>query len=163
MKEAFLKVYDQEHERTMRVLRAYPQDKSELRPHPKSKTARELAFVFTLERYLGEAVWNDEIAKRGLSGKPPEPPASWSEVVESAETSFQRFRGIVAAASDDDLRQQVTFMVGPKTMGQISRHDWIWFLVHDEIHHRGQLSVYLRMADGKVPAIYGPSGDEPWI
>jgi uncharacterized damage-inducible protein DinB len=47
-------------------------------------------------------------------------------------------------------------------MGEISRINWVWFLLHDQIHHRGQLSVYLRMADGKVPAIYGPSGDEPW-
>jgi len=40
--------------------------------------------------------------------------------------------------------------------------DFLWFLLCDQIHHRGQLSVYLRMADGKVPSIYGPSGDEPW-
>ena len=52
---------------------------------------------------------------------------------------------------------------GPKTMGEIPRKEWIWFLLHDQIHHRGQFSVYLRMVDGKVPSIYGPSGDEPWM
>jgi uncharacterized damage-inducible protein DinB len=35
-------------------------------------------------------------------------------------------------------------------------------MLHDQIHHRGQFSVYLRMVGGKVPSIYGPSGDEPW-
>lgn len=41
--------------------------------------------------------------------------------------------------------------------------DLLWFLLFDEIHHRGQFSIYLRMADGKVPSIYGPSADEPWM
>jgi len=54
-------------------------------------------------------------------------------------------------------------MTGPKTMGQTPRIAWLWFLLSDQIHHRGQFSIYLRMADAKVPAIYGPSGDEPWI
>ena len=45
----------------------------------------------------------------------------------------------------------------------VPRIDFVSFLVNDEIHHRGQLSIYLRMADGKVPSIYGPSGDEPWM
>lgn len=45
----------------------------------------------------------------------------------------------------------------------ISRSDLLAFLLADQIHHRGQFSVYLRMADGKVPSIYGPSGDEPWM
>ena len=162
MKEQFLKAYDAEHATTMKVLRAYPADKVELRPHPKAKTARELAWVFVLERYLGEKVWNDEIVKKGLSGKPPEAPA-WDDILTELEKAHQHFRDIVAGADDAALTEQVTFMTGPKQMGPISRIDWIWFLLCDQIHHRGQFSVYLRMADGKVPSIYGPSGDEPWI
>jgi uncharacterized damage-inducible protein DinB len=45
----------------------------------------------------------------------------------------------------------------------VPKIDFLWFLLCDQIHHRGQLSVYLRMAGGKVPSIYGPSGDEPWF
>jgi uncharacterized damage-inducible protein DinB len=56
----------------------------------------------------------------------------------------------------------VPFMTGPKQMGEMSRAQIAWFLLHDQIHHRGQLTVYLRLAGGKVPSIYGPSGDEPW-
>lgn len=163
MKQQFLDVYDREHATTMRVLRNYPQDKLDLRPHEKLKTARELAWVFVLERYLGERVWNDEIAKQGLSGKPPEAPADWDELLATLEKAHAHFREIIAAASDDDLRGQVTFMSGPKKMSPLSRIDWLWFLLHDQIHHRGQFSVYLRMAGGKVPSMYGPSGDEPWI
>ena len=47
-------------------------------------------------------------------------------------------------------------------MGELRRMDVLWFLLHDSIHHRGQFSIYLRMVDGKVPSIYGPSADEPW-
>ena len=54
------------------------------------------------------------------------------------------------------------FPVGPGKMGDWKRSDFMWFLLSDHIHHRGQFSVYLRMAGGKVPAIYGPSADEPW-
>jgi uncharacterized damage-inducible protein DinB len=162
-KEAFLKVYDREHATTLRVLNAYPKDKTDLRPHPKSKTALELAWVFVLERGLGMKVWNDEIAKGTQSGKLPGVPESWDEVIAAYEKAHQEFRSVIAAASEDDLSEIVHFYVAPKTMGDWSRHDWIWFLLHDEIHHRGQLSIYLRMADGKVPAIYGGSADEPWV
>jgi uncharacterized damage-inducible protein DinB len=47
-------------------------------------------------------------------------------------------------------------------MGDVRRQDFLWMMLNDMIHHRGQFSVYLRMAGGKVPSIYGPSKDEPW-
>jgi uncharacterized damage-inducible protein DinB len=162
-KQAFLDTYDKEHATTMRVLRAYPPGQLDLKPSEKSKTAREIAWIFVLERGLGTAVWNDEIAKRGVSGKPPDPPQDWEQLLGALEDAHQQFRALVAAASDDELHQNVHFFVAPKTMGEISRIDWLWFLLHDQIHHRGQFSVYLRMAGGKVPSIYGPTADEPWI
>jgi uncharacterized damage-inducible protein DinB len=162
-KERFLEAYDREHETTMRILRAYPEDKQELRPHPRLKNARELAFVFVLERGLGTKVWHDEMVKSGVSGKAPEAPAQLSEVIAALEKANADFRELVSKATDEELQQEVHFFVAPKTMGEYTRIDWIWFLLHDQIHHRGQFSVYLRMADGKVPSIYGPSGDEPWI
>ena len=164
-KQEFLKTYDEEHARTMRVLKAYPKDKLDLRPHPKLKNARELAFVFVLERGLGTKVWHDEFAKGAPVGGAgtPKPPEDWDELLAALEKAHKDFRELVAAASDAELEEDVHFMVGPKQMGAISRKDWIWFLLHDQIHHRGQFSIYLRMADGKVPSIYGPSGDEPWI
>jgi uncharacterized damage-inducible protein DinB len=162
-KERFLDTYDREHQRTMRVLRAYPADQLDLRPTPTAKTARELAWVFVMERSLGTAVWNDAFAKSAPSGKPPAPPEDWDELLGQIESGQRAFREVIAAASDDDLAAKVHFMVGPKQMGEIPRIEWIWFLLFDEIHHRGQFSVYLRMSGAKVPSIYGPSGDEPWI
>jgi uncharacterized damage-inducible protein DinB len=161
-KQQFLDAYDRELATTLRVLRAFPADQAELRPHPKAKSARELAWVFVLERGLGQRVWNDELSK-GMPGKMPEAPEDFHAIIDAYEKAAAEYRQLVAAASPDDLAQQVTFFTAPKTMGKISRMEWIWFLLHDEIHHRGQFSVYLRMADGKVPSIYGPSADEPWI
>lgn len=161
-KQQYLDAYDKEHATTMRVLRAFPKDRTELRPHPKLKTARELAWVFVLERYLATRVYNDEIAK-GVAGKPPQAPQNWDEVLAGLEKAHQEQRKLVEAASDQDLEKKVHFFVAPKTMGEFSRLELLWFLLHDQIHHRGQLSVYLRMADGKVPSIYGGSGDEPWV
>src|SRR5205085_10497043 len=126
-------------------------------------SARDLAWVFVLECGLGEKVWNDEIAKNGLGGGMPKAPEKWSDILEGVEGAYKSFRALVAGASDDELHENVHFFVAPKTMGEISRINWIWFLLHDQIHHRGQFSVYLRMAGGKVPSIYGPSADEPWM
>lgn len=163
-KKEFLDAYDREHATTMRVLRAYPKDKIDLRPHPKLKTARELAWVFVLERGLGTKVWHDEFAKGVPSGgKPPEAPSSWDELLQSYEKVAQQFRSLIASADAATLAEEVHFFNAPKTMGAISRLDWVWFLLHDEIHHRGQFSIYLRMADGKLPSIYGPTADEPWV
>jgi hypothetical protein len=61
------------------------------------------------------------------------------------------------------LEAIVYFLVAPKTMGEYTRLDFLRFLLGDEIHHRGQFSIYLRVADAKVPSIYGPTADEPWV
>ena len=162
-KQEFLEVYDREHATTMRVLRAYPEDKLDLRVNPKGNSAREIAWIFVLERYLGTKVWNDEMAKGVPSGTPPKPPEKWSDHLDQLEEAHKKFRELIANATDEQLHEDVHFMVAPKKMGPISRKNWLWFLLHDQIHHRGQFSIYLRMADGKVPSIYGPTADEPWI
>ncbi|HVT02210.1 MAG TPA: DinB family protein [Thermoanaerobaculia bacterium] len=163
-KQAFLDTYDREHATTMRVLHAYPEDKQDLRPHSKCKTARELAWVFVAECGLGTKVWHDEFAKGVPSGGAfPAPPEKWSDQLAATDKASKDFRDLVASASEEALSETVHFFSAPKTMGEMSRHQWIWFLLHEQIHHRGQFSIYLRMADGKVPSIYGPTADEPWM
>jgi uncharacterized damage-inducible protein DinB len=162
-KQRFLETYEQEHERTMRVLRAYPADKAEFRPNNLCKSARELAWIFALERGLGKAVFNDAFAKGGPSGRPPEAPASWDAVLTAAEQTHKEFADLIRSTPDEKLDETVKFMTGPKQMGDVRRIDFLWFLLHDEIHHRGQFSIYLRAAGGRVPSIYGPSEHEPWM
>jgi uncharacterized damage-inducible protein DinB len=163
-KQTFLDNYDREHETTMRVLRAYPADQLDLKPSPKSNSARDLAWIFVLERGLGTMIWNDAFANGMPSdGAPPKPPQDWNELLQALEQAHQAFRQVIASASEEELMQEVHFFTAPKTMGKMTRLEMIWFLLHDEIHHRGQFSVYLRIAGAKVPSIYGPTADEPWM
>lgn len=161
-KQTFLDNYDREHATTMSVLRAYPEDKLDLKPHPKCRSARELAWVFALERGLGTMVFNDEFPEKA-AGEIPEPPESWDALLQAVERTAADFRELVAATPEAELDRKVRFFTAPKQLGEYTRLEWLWFLLHDEIHHRGQLSVYLRMADGKVPSIYGPTADEEWM
>lgn len=161
-RDRFLDVYDRETATTMKVLRAYPEDRLDLRPHEKCRTARELGWTFVLERGLGTMVYRDEFAEQA-SGQPPEPPESWEKLLNQLEQATADFRAMVAETPDEELDRKVRFFTAPKTMGEVSRLEWIWFLLHDEIHHRGQFSIYLRMADARVPSIYGPTADEPWM
>lgn len=162
-KQQFLDAYEREHATTMKVLRAYPAGQMDLRPHPKLKTARELAWVFVQERGLGTGVYHNAF-KDGLppGRKPPEAPASWDAILSALEKAHKDLGDLVRSTPDEQLNENVKFFIGPKTLGDWTRMSFLWFLLHDEIHHRGQFSVYLRMAGGKVPSIYGPSSDEPW-
>ena len=162
-KQQFLDAYEREHQITMRLLRAYPPDKVELRPHPKCKTARELAWMFAAERALGTAVLNDWYAtNKPGSGQMPQAPADWQDLLAAIEKAHVDYRVVVESLSDAQLYENVKFFTGPRTMGDYQRIQFMWFLLSDQIHHRGQFSIYSRMADGKVPSIYGPSADEPW-
>ncbi len=161
MKDYVLKMYEEEHATTMRVLRAYPEDQLDLRPHPTSRSARELGWTFALEGMLAAMVFRDEFADR-LGEPMPEAPTEWADILAMVESSHSDFLRLVRETRDADLLKPVRFFTAPKTLGQTTRLDWMWFLLHDSIHHRGQFSVYLRMAGGKVPSIYGPTADESW-
>ena len=163
-KQAFLETYDNEHATTMRLLRAYPEDKLDLKPSEKMKNARDLAFIFVLECGLGMKVWNDEFGKKApTQGATLTAPEKWSDLLAAVEKASADFRALIANASEEELQQEVHFFVGPKKMGTFTRMNFAWFLLHDQIHHRGQLSVYARIAGAKLPSIYGPTADEPWI
>lgn len=161
IKEQFLEQYEREHATTMRVLRAYPADKVDLRPHAMSKTAKELAWIFVVERGLGTLVFNRMFPPPAGSSSMT-PPGSWEEVLAALDKAHREFGDLIDATSDEGLMEKVSFFTGPKQMGDITRLELIWFLLYDQIHHRGQFSIYLRMAGGKVPSIYGPTADEPW-
>jgi len=163
-KQQFLASYEREHATTMRVLRAFPPEQSELKPHAMCKSARELAFIFALERGLATKVFSDAFASGGgpSPGNTPAAPESWSAVLATVEKMHEDFGNVVRNTPDEKLFEKVKFFTAPKTLGDVSRIDFLWFILSDEIHHRGQLSIYLRMAGGKVPSIYGPTADEPW-
>lgn len=162
-RQQFLDAYDREHEITMKVLRAFPPEKADLQPHPKCKSARDLAWIFVLERGLGKAGLNNVFASGGARGASPPAPEKWEDILSAIEAAHVDFRNAFDSFTDEQLAEPIKFFAGPKTLADYSRVAFAWFLLCDQIHHRGQMSVYLRMADGKVPSIYGPTADEPWF
>jgi len=160
-KDQYLKTLEQEAATTLKVLRAFPATKSDLKPHAKARSAKDLAWTFVFEGYGGTQGVDGELPfpPKGMPAKVPE---NWDAVVAECEKAFKSLADKVRKTGDAELNKTVKFFVAPKKMGDVRRMDFLWFLLMDMVHHRGQFSVYLRMADGKVPSIYGPSADEPW-
>jgi uncharacterized damage-inducible protein DinB len=154
-----LALFERESATTLRVLRAYPEEQAELQPHPVVKTARELAWLFTMEQKIALAAIADSL---DLSAGFPPAPATLGEVISSFEKSRTELIDALRTCAVDQLTGTVRFPTGPKQVGDIPKLPFIEFLIHDQIHHRGQFSIYLRLAGGKVPSIYGPTADEPW-
>ncbi|HVE34463.1 MAG TPA: DinB family protein [Gemmatimonadaceae bacterium] len=159
-KARFLRNYERETATTLRVIHAFPADKTDFRPHERSNNALHLGWTFVVEQsMLLRALRGEDMFGSGY-GKPPE---SWPGIVEA----FKQVRGEVVSelkkTENQELNGSVLFMVAPREKGNVPLADFADFMLGDQIHHRGQLSVYLRMAGGKVPSIYGPSADEPWM
>lgn len=159
-REIFIKRWEREFATTLKVLKAYPSSKSELQPHPKCASARELAWRIASEEPL--------FVNGSLTGTfdfmgMPKCPATLEEVIASYEKNHGQLVEKLRRSTDADFEKLVKFFTGPKTMADVRSGDTLWIMLNDSIHHRGQFSVYLRMADGRVPSIYGPSGDEPWM
>ena len=158
-KEIFLNELARESQTTIRVLKAYPADKSDLKPAAILKTARELAFVFVSEQALAEAAIKGVLDPSGF----PQVSGTLPEIIGRYEQRVNETMRKVEAMSDADWNSRMDFLVGPGKMEKVRRADILWLTLNDMIHHRGQFSVYLRMAGGKVPSIYGPTAEEPWM
>ena len=161
--DRFLEVFEREHATTMRVFRAYPDEQGDFRPHERAKTARELAWIVVVEHAL-----LTRAITTGFDWSAPQPsaramPGSMLGVLSELSDTHARVVALLRALPDEKLATTVSFFVAPKTLGDIPLMDFLWFLLHDQIHHRGQFSVYLRMSGAKVPSIYGPTADEPWF
>lgn len=159
-KQQFVQTLQREHGTTRRVIEAFPADQSELKPHPRSNSARQLIWTFAVEERLILLALRNQLQ---LGGGFPKAPDSWDEALNTFLQTHAELMDALEAASDEDLGGTVKFFTGPGAVGDIPKMQFFWFMLSDQIHHRGQLSVYLRMAGGKVPSIYGPSADEPWM
>jgi uncharacterized damage-inducible protein DinB len=159
-KDMFLQTFERECQTTLKLLKAYPAGKGDYKPHEKSRSARELAWIFVVEQAFADMALK---GKLDFSQPMPKPPANYADVITAFEKASRDTRANVAKASEDDLGKTVQFPIGPGKMGDFRAQDVLWTTLMDQVHHRGQLSVYLRLAGAKVPSIYGPTADEPWM
>ncbi len=159
-REMFLHTWEREFPITLKVLKAFPPGKGDFKPHERSQSARQLAWIFVQAQ-----VAIDQVLK-GTFKLPlqfPDVPQKWEEILATYEKLHNSLMILLRKASDADLNKPMTFFLGPGKTGEIPKMQFLWIMLSDNIHHRGQLSVYIRMAGGKVPSIYGPSADEPWM
>ena len=159
-KDQFLATLERESQTTLKLMRAYPANRMDFKPAEKSSDAAKLMWTFVLEL---------QVAQDALSGavdfsRTSRPhPTSHAEILKLYEAEVRNALAKVRAATEEQATQMVTVPVGPGQMGQVPTKDFLWMMVMDSVHHRGQLSVYLRMVGAKVPSIYGPTADEPWM
>ena len=159
-KEQWLQIFRHERAITLKLMKAFPPDRGDFQPHPRSQSARRLMWTFVTELKLGSD------AMVGPIKLPPdhgEQPATVEATIAAYERAVREADAAVSQAPESRLFETMPFFTGPGQMGEIRVLDFIWLMLMDSIHHRGQLSVYIRMAGGKVPSIYGPSADEPWM
>ncbi len=154
-REFFTQLCASEYPRFLSVLEATPKQNLEYRPHPKSRSAHEL-----VAHLIAHELDLDELLATGTIHHRLEVPFS---TVEEAVDIYRKARTSVesrlASARDSDWESIGKFNVMGKVIMEAPRRDLAWMLVLDAIHHRGQLSTYLRPMGGKVPSIYGPTAD----
>jgi uncharacterized damage-inducible protein DinB len=160
LKRQYLDIFAKEFPTTLKLLKAYPPGQDDFKPHERSGSATRLAHAFTAENWAVLKVVRGELM---MPPDVPPAPATFAEAVANYERGAQELMAAVEKMPESRLSETVTFFTGPKQMEQVPVSDILWLMLMDSIHHRGQLSVYVRMAGGRVPSIYGPSADEPWM
>ncbi len=159
-KDMFLQTWEREFQTTVNVLKAYPNDKLDVKPSEKLRTARDLAWVFVGEQGIVDMAVKGKV---DFTGHGPSAPNTMNEIITAYTAAVKGNMERVKAMSEADYNSMMGWFIGPNKPGQVRRADVLWITLMDMVHHRGQFSVYLRIAGGKVPSIYGPTADEPWM
>ena len=150
---------DRESKITLKVMRAFPADQAGFQPHPRSGAAMQLFWTFAIEQGIALAAVNGTLTMPPVF---PPPPATLGECITIFESRVAEVVAAARSAKASGYDRALPMFTGPGAMGEVPAGQIAKLMYLDQIHHRGQLSVYLRMAGGKVPSIYGPSADEPW-
>ena len=158
--ELWLGEFDHEMAQTRRILERVPEDKLDWRPHPKSMTLGRLA------THIAEVP--------GLAGAVAALPAlditnfdfnrvasSRQDLLDTFDRSSTEARGALAALKDESLGHEWSVTMNGRTILKQPRAvAFRGFAMNHLVHHRAQLTVYLRLLDVPVPGLYGPSADE---
>jgi uncharacterized damage-inducible protein DinB len=163
--EVFLADLEREAPISRRVLERVPDDKFDWKPTEGSMPMRYLAMmVATMPEWLGMVIQMDalDIAPKDGPKFTPPPLHTSADLVRALDAALEKGRKALRATTDDHLiHTNWKLLSGGEVLQDSPRHVQIRDGVLSHwVHHRGQLSVYLRLLGAKVPSIYGPSGDE---
>ena len=158
--DALVPEFDHEMVTTRKLLERVPEDKFDWKPHAKSMTLGGLA------THVANIVWWGEVTldKPEFNAEGQQvaaPAASRAELLETFDKNVTTTRASLAAKSDAELMAPWSLKNGKQTFFTMPKAVvWRSFVMNHLVHHRAQLSVYLRMHDVPLPAMYGPSADE---
>jgi uncharacterized damage-inducible protein DinB len=154
-REFFLHHCGSEFPRFLGELEAVPAGQLEFRPHAKSRSAYEL-----IGHLIGHEQDLLELAGTGtINHRMQVPFSTLQDGLAAYRLAHEALEQQLAAMSDPAWESQGRFLLDGKVIYEYPRRDLAWLLLFDGLHHRGQLSTYLRPMGGRVPSIYGPSGD----
>ena len=157
--EGLVKEIDQEAATTKRVLERVPSDRLAWKPHPKSMSLGELALhVAAAPSVISGWCCEDETK---FTGEKTPMPSSTAEILAAHDAGVHTVKVRLTKIGDEGMKQMWKGTAGGATLMTMPKGVLTRALVMNHwIHHRGQLSVYLRLLDVPVPSIYGPSADE---
>ena len=163
-RDFFIRRWEQEYPGFLDIIRALPPDKLTYRPHPRTRSAGELAALLVgLEQGSIDLCTTQRSSySTNLRWHPPDRPATLAEMVSAYEEHHKTLAERLYSL-DDFMWDHPAWMIRGEqeillkdTVGGL-----LWLALFDGVHHRGQLSTYIRPMGGKVPGVYGPSRDEP--
>lgn len=152
----YAKRWESDNPAFIRVLQALPADKLDYKPHERSSSAGDVAWQIAEElRSLSDLI------ETGVVDWVMNPrPATLDEIVAAYEGSANRHRALLGTIDDAKWTSEGKMLYGGHEVMKSTVGDICWSFFLDAIHHRGQLSAYIRPMGGKVPSIYGPSADD---
>lgn len=161
MCQAMLGEIEQEAATTRRVLERVPEDKLSWRPHKKSMTIGQLALhIASVPGGIAKISQSDEFdaSQANFGSKQPE---SMGEVFAAHDESIRAAEDCLRSMTEERAKATWRLKVGPRDVFAVPRASLLRsIMLNHWYHHRGQLSVYLRLLDVPLPSIYGPSADE---
>lgn len=152
--------FDQEMSTTRRLLERVPDGKGDWRPHPKSFPLGHLAQL--VARMPGWMVSTLREPAIDLASGAPYSMETTSALLAEFDRNVKAARDALAQVTDDKLNEPWSLKMGDKVMFTAPRGPITRQTLSHLVHHRGQLTVYLRELDVAIPSIYGPTADEGW-
>ena len=160
-RDSLLPEFDQETSATRRVLERVPESAFEWRPHPKSFNMGELATHLSRIPHWGALILTRDGYDLATSG--PRGPAlpTVAAVLDQFDTNVREVRSALVEMTDGQLLQPWSLRRGDRVVMSVPKVSAVrGFVVRHMVHHRGQMTVYLRMNDVPLPPLYGPTADE---
>ncbi|MDQ6894763.1 MAG: hypothetical protein M3167_19070 [Acidobacteriota bacterium] len=155
-REYYAQAFKAEKPKFVRVLQAVPGDQPAYRPHPRSSSAGDLVWLLASE--LKDAC---DLVDNGEVDYVQRPAPGLADSVAAYERNAAELEKRLGSIDDAAWDKKAKFLMDGKVVWEASLGDMLFGFLFDAIHHRGQLSSYLRPMGGKVPSIYGPSADDP--